>query len=159
MPSIRRARLRSPEGSTWCSHDSSGTAQEKAIRDHVLVNVDDDTKRLIRLANWDLYSGPVTEPDDGKPWPGFVKATRLIRDAISVGDLYLDSQSDEVTDTEPQWCDVARAALAFADHEGFGDSEQCAWDRELTERYVGRMRKHSEAMSDRDINITLSVKS
>jgi hypothetical protein len=38
--------------------------QEKAIRDHVLASVDDATKRLIRLANYDLHYGPVTEPDD-----------------------------------------------------------------------------------------------
>ena len=79
--------------------------QEKAIRSFVLADVGDDTKRLIRLANYDLYYGPVTEPDDGEPWPGFVRACREIRDAIRVSDLYLDSQSGEVTDTEPQWCD------------------------------------------------------
>jgi hypothetical protein len=32
--------------------------QRKAIRAHVLSSVDDDVKRLIRLANWDLHYGP-----------------------------------------------------------------------------------------------------
>lgn len=79
--------------------------QEKAIREYVLANLDDDTKRLIRLANYDLHYGPVTEPDDGEPWPGFVRACNQIRIALSVGDLYLDSQSDGVTNREPQWCE------------------------------------------------------
>lgn len=78
-------------------------SQEKAIRDYVLQDVDDETKRLIRLANWDLYYGPVTEPDDGEPWPGFSVACRRIRDALDIGTLYLNEDFDEVTDVEPEW--------------------------------------------------------
>ena len=76
-------------------------AQEKAIRDYVLQDVDDETKRLIRLANWDLYYGPVTEPDDSEPWPGFIAACRQIRDALDVGTLYIDAQTGNVNGVKP----------------------------------------------------------
>jgi hypothetical protein len=86
------------------------SSQEKAIRSFVLADVGDDIKRLIRLANWDLYYGPgvdyteSSEPiaDDGETWPGFSKACREIRDALDVGTLYIDDQSDCVSDREPE---------------------------------------------------------
>lgn len=84
----------------------------KAIRD--FAELDDNTLGLIRLANHDLYCGPLSVDDaealihpDVVRWPGFVEACRLIRDAIDAspasGDLWIDGQSGIVQDREPEW--------------------------------------------------------
>ncbi len=69
------------------------SAQVDAIREH--VELDEPILRLVRLARTDLYEGPVhvTVDDDDDPYPGFVSACRMIREAIPRTDLYLDTAS------------------------------------------------------------------
>lgn len=74
---------------------------DKAVREH--FNLSDDIRRLIRLANYDLYNGPIGEPDDGKPWPGFSKACDIVKEYMPDGDIWIDDQSDEIMDSEPNW--------------------------------------------------------
>jgi hypothetical protein len=80
-------------------------AQTDAIREHVAL--DTHINRLIRLARTDLYEGPaqlVVDEDDHEPYPGFVAACEMIREAIPRSDLYLDVEIDEVIgDVEPHW--------------------------------------------------------
>lgn len=80
------------------------SAQVDAIREH--VELDEPILRLVRLACTDLYEGPVhvttDDDDDDDPYPGFVSACRMIREAIPRTDLYLDTEADVVIgDTEP----------------------------------------------------------
>lgn len=62
-------------------------------------HLDDETRRLINQANFDLYHGPCQEDD----WPGFVTACRKVK--LALADLprvlFVDSDSDSVTDSEP----------------------------------------------------------
>jgi hypothetical protein len=75
--------------------------RERAIV--AFVELDEETLKLIRQANFDLYYGPSGNDDD---FPGFVTACRRIAEALSdVGDLYVDEQSECVSDVEPNWCD------------------------------------------------------
>lgn len=54
---------------------------------------------LIHQANWDLYNGPCQDED----WPGFTTACKKIREALDdlPSMLYVDSDTGEVTETEP----------------------------------------------------------
>lgn len=63
-----------------------------------------DISRLSRLANWDLYHGPITEPDDGEPWPGFVKATEQLTEWAdeNLSEAWYDIQFGEVLLSEPE---------------------------------------------------------
>lgn len=77
-----------------------------AIKAH--INLDDETKALIRLANWDLYYGPIypdtlENDDDRARWHGFSAACKTIRHAVSTGGLWVDTDSDCVQDSEPEW--------------------------------------------------------
>jgi hypothetical protein len=79
-------------------------SQVMAIRDHVAL--DERTQELIRLANSDLYLGPL-DSDEGEvgDWPGFAPACHMIRDAFDgITDLYIDTDTDDVIgDTEPSF--------------------------------------------------------
>jgi len=82
----------------------------------------EDVKRLIELANSDLYSGPVYLDQDGEEcsmWDdgatpfSFRKACDRIREALSdVSDVYLEDWSGCVLTSEP---------------EGYEDEETGAW--------------------------------
>ena len=73
------------------------TAIERAVTER--FPIDEDTQRLIRLANWDLHWGPIYTPDDGGPWPGFSGACEAIRDALDVHTVYVDTNSEHASDT------------------------------------------------------------
>jgi hypothetical protein len=82
--------------------------EQKAIKEYVNSLLDDETKRLVHLAAWDLYWGPVAcspeahnGPDDGKPWPGFSAACERIKEALDgLDDLWVEG--DNVMTREPE---------------------------------------------------------
>jgi hypothetical protein len=72
-----------------------------------------EVRKLISQANFDLYNGPVKDGAFGDPaegdeewssYPGFSKACKLIAEALNdlPSDLYLDTDSDFVSEIEPQ---------------------------------------------------------
>ncbi len=86
--------------SAWQTTVSDWAAEEKK-KLHPRI------RRLIAMANFDLYYGPVQDGDDedsedgsSVKWPGFVKACDEIREALSVDDgplrtLYVDNRFGE----------------------------------------------------------------
>ena len=67
---------------------------------HERFPMDEETQRLVGLATWDLYNGPIVgHDDDGKPWPGFETATQRIADALDVHTVYMDMDSETLSDT------------------------------------------------------------
>ena len=59
-------------------------------RDDLPFTVPPNVERLISLATWDLWYGPITEPDDGRPWPGFAGACQAIRSWVEANDINRD---------------------------------------------------------------------
>lgn len=69
-------------------------------------------KRLIALANWNLYYGPSmlgqdddedTEDGSKVKWPGFTEACREIANATEdISDVWVDIQSENVQTSEPE---------------------------------------------------------
>ncbi len=66
---------------------------------------------MVRLATYDLFNGPISECDEcgnnctcEYPYPGFVKAIRVISDWAdeNVSTLWVDTDYSGVTDREPQ---------------------------------------------------------
>lgn len=87
-----------------------------------------DIKSLIAQANSDLYYGPNQDED----YIGFVPACNAIGKALDdIGDLYVDLQSEEVFDKEPQ---------GFEDEgEWFEPGDYCHLERrDVLKRIVGR---------------------
>jgi hypothetical protein len=72
-------------------------SQIQAVKAHVAL--DERTQELIRLARADLYNGPNANHDED--YPGFAPACHLISEAFEATDLYLDTDSDEVMESEP----------------------------------------------------------
>lgn len=73
------------------------------LKAHVLADVDPEILRLISLASFDLYFGPIGPvDDDDKPWPGFAKSCELIAAAIDLRERWV-ADYDEVRDSEPDW--------------------------------------------------------
>jgi hypothetical protein len=66
-----------------------------------------EIKRLIAVANADLFYGPNDQDDDAEwRYPGFVSACREIKAALAdVSDLWIDTFAGGATDREPEWCD------------------------------------------------------
>ncbi len=94
----------------------------KAVRS--TFQFDDATRKLIGMANWDLYYGPsggglddecdvddcdvVDCEDPTHRYPGFEKACKLVSkalDDLDVNEVWFDTQSDCVETSEPEWCD------------------------------------------------------
>lgn len=77
------------------------------IRDEVRAAypVPANLRRIVNLAAFDLYYGPIRETDDGKPWPGFcgtLKAVRAWLDARRIpSELWVDEVCGAVMDREP----------------------------------------------------------
>lgn len=63
-----------------------------------------DIARLARLAASDLWNGPIVEPDDGEPWPGFSSACEQVAawadDALPFA-LYFDEDADLIGECNP----------------------------------------------------------
>ncbi len=79
--------------------------RERALRE--LYPLDDDTARLVRACNWDLYNGPLSVDDadalELAPWPGFSRAVREIAASLrSVGDAWITHDACAFRD-EPRW--------------------------------------------------------
>lgn len=92
--------------------DTMKSATE-AIKAHVSATLSDEIKRLISLANHDLYFGPIPEGaanddgDDGPLYPGFCEACKRIGEAFEECDeLWYDSACGTVSADEPEtWAD------------------------------------------------------
>ena len=86
---------------------SSDTAEQEAINAH--FDMPEDVNFYANAANFDLYYGPRESfEDDPVPWQGFQHATKIVRDWVenNVHDVYVDTDSDEVSDREPEpWQD------------------------------------------------------
>lgn len=76
-------------------------------------NLTPEVIRLISQANYDLWHGPINDGSYGDPaegdeelkkYPGFAKAVDQIEDALKdlPSDLYLDTDSGEVSTKEPE---------------------------------------------------------
>lgn len=71
-------------------------------------NLNHRIRRLIELAIWDLYYGPIVDDDDDSPedgviYPGFVQATKEIKKALEdLEELWVDNETDEVMTKEPE---------------------------------------------------------
>ena len=77
---------------------------KKAIRTFYKPQLTDEIERLITLATYDLYFGPIGAlDDDGNPWPGFSRSCELISAAIDPSDLWVDLDAEYATDSEPEW--------------------------------------------------------
>lgn len=75
-------------------------SQAASIRAHFAL--DARTQELINLARADLFHGPGANDDED--YPGFAAACHIIRESLDVGDLYVDSDFDDVIgDTEPSY--------------------------------------------------------
>lgn len=61
--------------------------------------LDSHTLLLINAALADLFNGDTTSED----YPGFENACNAIRDAIPTGDLWIDTDSEYVTNREPDF--------------------------------------------------------
>ena len=73
------------------------------VKKHFLADLDPEIQRLISLASFDLYFGPLGPvDDDGREWPGFEKSCKLIANAVHVSDVWV-SDWDEIRDSEPDW--------------------------------------------------------
>jgi hypothetical protein len=71
-------------------------------------NLSTDILTLINQASFDLHNGPGGDPatndEELVKYPGFITATRTIRQALQdlPSDLYIDTESDTVLDSPPQ---------------------------------------------------------
>jgi hypothetical protein len=68
-------------------------------------NLSPETQRLITLASFDLYFGPIGDvDDDGNPWPGFQKACEIIREAVEdvPSVLFVDDGAGYWQESEPE---------------------------------------------------------
>ena len=78
-----------------------------------LASLDAKTRKLISQANFDLYYGPVADgavgdpatddPEEWQGYPGFVSATRAIREALDdvPSTLYVDTDAECWFESEP----------------------------------------------------------
>lgn len=75
----------------------------KIIDRHFTDMMSPDIRRLLNMSNLDLYYGPITEPDDGAPWPGFIKATEQLSNWAdeNLCEVWYDIQSGEILFSEP----------------------------------------------------------
>lgn len=98
------------------------------VRSYVLSRLDDQTKRLVTAATFDIHFGPFEagmEPDgDGWIYPGFADACDKIREAISVSDLYVD-EDDYVTETEPEAAEECSLCAGDLEGENGDPCEEC----------------------------------
>ncbi len=78
-------------------------AIKRAVR--AAYPVPENLARLARLAAHDLYYGPIYEPDDGKPWPGFQGALAAIEswmDKNLPATVWVDTEAEFATSVEPE---------------------------------------------------------
>lgn len=90
----------------------------QAVEDHFASRVDcQNISRLSRLANADLFSGPIDGSDD---WPGFTVAVDTIAAWCDeeLNEVWYDTQSGEVREYEP-------VGFSEACIECDGDSTSC----------------------------------
>lgn len=88
----------------------------KIIAEYAKSKYDDldlSIHRLIKLANADLYNGPIetgyVDDEDIESWPGFVKACQRISEAIcdlNLKDIYVDVVSESYSEEEPEYTDL-----------------------------------------------------
>lgn len=86
---------------------SSTDEMDRAVAAH--FEMPPDIARLARLAEWDLYFGPICGEDDAGEWPGFVAACAAVSEWCddNLGEVWYDIQSGGVLDREPEgyWID------------------------------------------------------
>jgi hypothetical protein len=86
-------------------------------------HLSEDVKKLIAQANFDLWYGSsgLEGEDEEDPYPGFTTATETISDALEdmPSSLYIDEQSDYVSDSEPEGdkCEGCEGMGTYDDEE------------------------------------------
>lgn len=99
----------------------------EAIRANVDINP--ETRRLISLARWDLYNGPVTQEQadasDMGHWPGFEIACCRIRDALPSHDWWVNVETGHAQDSEPIWTCACGECEGTGVYHGPYDEQAC----------------------------------
>lgn len=73
--------------------------QHKLISEFISAKLDPEIKTLLGSANHDLYYGPCVDNED---YPGFEEACQKITSELEISRLWLDTQSEEILDSEPK---------------------------------------------------------
>jgi hypothetical protein len=80
---------------------------ENTLKAYAKAKIDDldwYVQRLITVANYDLYFGPVPErfQEDEFVYPGFSMAVDKIKEALDdIGEIYVDDEAELWTETKP----------------------------------------------------------
>ncbi|MCI0561562.1 MAG: hypothetical protein MN733_23995 [Nitrososphaera sp.] len=106
---------------------------KEAIGQHFIDMMPPDIRRLKNLANCDLYYGPISEPDDGGPWPGFVSATTQLTDwaTENLSEVWYDIQFGEVLLSEPEGYYGEEAIDDSYDYFDYRDVKRAVFGKEL----------------------------
>ena len=92
-------------------------------------NLSKEIRRLLNQTYFDLYQGPTGNSED---YPGFTTAIKNIRSALDdvPGNLYIDTDTDEILDSEPKWekcikCNGSGEAPNDFEHAEGGKCPEC----------------------------------
>ena len=96
----------------------------KAIRESYADLLTPEIERLISLATFDLFFGPIgPTDDDGKEWPGFSRSTEILADALNPIAFYWNAECEYGTSTEPDWSATDDEGMLFENPEDWYEFE------------------------------------